>query len=60
MAGRHEDLPDGAAAAPITPTAPTGAAWFAWGWVLLVVLAAAAELLDLERLRLALDLAHVF
>ena len=54
MAGRHEDLPEEAAAAS------AGAAWFAWGWVLLVVLATAAEHLDLERLRLALDLARVF
>lgn len=37
-----------------------GLAWFAWAWVLLVVLAAAAELFDLERLRLALDLTGRF
>ena len=39
---------------------PAWAAWFAWGWAILVVLAAAARLLDLERLRLALDLARPF
>ena len=55
MAERHEDLPP----EPEVTTGAAGAAWFAWGWVILVVLAAAAELLDLERLRLALDLARV-
>lgn len=35
-------------------------AWFAWAWVVLVALAAAAEMLDLERLRQALDLTHSF
>ena len=54
MAGRHEDLHEEAAGTP------AWAGWFAWAWVLLVVLAAAAELFDLERLRLALDLARVF
>ncbi len=54
MAERREDLPEDAVAGP------SWSAWFAWAWVLLVVLAAAAELFDLERLRLALDLAHGF
>ena len=37
---------------------PAWGAWFAWGWVVLVLLAAAAQLLDLERLGQALDLVH--
>jgi len=36
--------------------APGWAAFFAWAWVALLLAAALAELLDLERLRLALDL----
>ena len=50
MAGRREDWPEDAA------PGRAWRGWFAWGWVLLVVLAAAARLFDLERLRLALDL----
>ena len=54
MAGRDTDWSEQGAAGR------GWAAWFAWAWVLLVVLAAAAELLDLERLRLALDLARIY
>jgi len=54
MAGRDADWAGEGTAGP------GWAAWFAWGWVLLAVLAAAAELLDLERLRMALDLTRVF
>ncbi len=34
------------------------ARWFAWGWVLLVLASTAAVFLDLEGLRMALDLAR--
>ncbi len=34
--------------------------WLAWGWVLLIGLAAVAELADWEDLRIALDLQRLF
>ena len=35
--------------------APSWAGWVAWTWVVLLVAAVLAEVLDIENLRLALD-----
>jgi|GEM_PF-6666241 len=50
---------------PGNPDAPSGACspwlpWLAWGWVVLLFLAALAELTGWENLRLALDFQRHF
>ena len=48
------------ASAPPARPAPAWGLWLAWTWVVILVLAAVAELFGLDNLRLALDLQRHF